>query len=98
MFSWKLMLRKMFFLLPQSLYSNVRKSRLQRKQPIKCPTQLKLEVLEDRITPADLTVTNLSGDPNTIGSLPHEVSIAQTRQTIGFTAGLRGTINLSSEI
>jgi predicted outer membrane repeat protein len=59
---------------------------------------LRLEPLEDRITPADLTVTNLSGNVATVGSLPYEVSIATTGQSIGFQAGLTGTIPLGAEI
>jgi hypothetical protein len=38
----------------------------------------RLEQLEDRTVPSDLTVTNLSNGLNVVGSLPYEISIAKT--------------------
>jgi hypothetical protein len=57
----------------------------------------RLEVLEDRCMPATFVVTNLSGDVNTAGSLPYEVSLADgsgTPATVTVTPGLSGTIPL----
>lgn len=80
MFQWNLILHKLFRLPPSHPMRRRNKGR----------THPRLEELEDRITPADLTVTSLSGDPNVVGSLPFEVNAAQSGQPIGFTAGLRG--------
>jgi hypothetical protein len=59
----------------------------------------RLDVLEDRLTPSTLTVTNLSdtgvaGD----GSLRGEIAAAASGDTIVFAPGLRGTIALGSTL
>jgi YD repeat-containing protein len=60
-----------------------------------------LEALEDRCVPSSFAVTNLSGDPNAVGSLPYEVNLANgsgTPATITFTPGLSGTIPLAATL
>lgn len=58
-----------------------------------------VESFEQRITPSTYTVTNLSGNPATQGSLPWAVAAANETlgsSTIDFTPGLSGTITVSS--
>src|SRR5262245_8179421 len=65
------------------------------------PTRLRLEQLEDRCVPSSFVVTNLSGDVNTVGSLPYELNLANgsgTPATIKFTQGLSGTIPLAATL
>ncbi len=67
-------------------------------RPNRHSVKLRLEVLEERITPTNLMVINLSGDPNIVGSLPFEIGKAQPGDTIVFQANLSGTIPLTSQI
>jgi hypothetical protein len=60
-----------------------------------------VEGLEDRCMPSSFLVSNLSGDPTTVGSLPYEVLQANKSATpaiITFTPGLAGTIGLSATL
>jgi hypothetical protein len=55
-----------------------------------------VEALEDRCVPSSFLVTNLSSRPNTIGSLPYGLNLANsstTPATIIFSPGLSGAIN-----
>src|SRR5947209_4759982 len=61
-------------------------------------TRMNLEVMEDRITPATYTVTSL-GDTSATGTLRWAVGQVNgdaTNDTIAFTSGQPGTIQLSS--
>jgi predicted outer membrane repeat protein len=53
-----------------------------------------LEVLEGRVVPSTLKVTNLLDSGK--GSLRYEIAAAQSGDTISFSNGLRGNISLSS--
>jgi predicted outer membrane repeat protein len=60
-----------------------------------------IETLEDRSVPSVYFVNNLSGDPNTPGSLPYDVAQADnsaTPATITFSLGLSGIIPLSATL
>jgi hypothetical protein len=65
-----------------------------------------LEPLEDRWLPSVDPVTNLSGDPNVVGSLPYEVAHAQAGDTIQFqlnsnqpaTISLSGPLSVTKDI
>jgi hypothetical protein len=63
---------------------------------------LGIEFLEDRCVPnATFTVTNLSGDPNLMGSLPNEVAAANAAggtNTVVFQHGLTGQIDLTKTL
>src|SRR5262245_15530414 len=68
------------------------------KKPIKRSTRLFLEALEDRLAPATLVVTTLSGDSSVAGSLGFEIAAATNgTDTIVFDPAIAGgTINQSS--
>jgi hypothetical protein len=56
-----------------------------------------LQALEDRCVPTVDLVTNVSGDPAMVGSLPYEVMHANSGDTIQFAAYLKGgTIGLNA--
>src|SRR6478672_5057314 len=59
-----------------------------------------LEWLEDRTLLSTFTVSDLSGDPNDLGSLPHAVAQANADpgSTILFQSGLSGTIPLQGTL
>src|SRR6185437_173773 len=59
-----------------------------------------LEWLEDRTLLSTFTVSDLSGDPNDLGSLPHAVALANADpgSTILFQPGLSGTIPLAGTL
>jgi hypothetical protein len=58
------------------------------------------ELLEDRRLLSTFTVSDLSGDPNDAGSLPHAVQLANAApgSTIVFQSGLAGVIPLAATI
>ena len=77
--------------------------RLRPTQPIRRHARLAfrphLEILEDRLAPAQFTVTNLTDDPINTGSLRYAVNQANTNgqdNTIQFAVG--GTIVLGSQL
>jgi predicted outer membrane repeat protein len=84
----------------RSIFNRLSQSQRRASKPTRKPSRLRLRIepLEDRLTPSTFTVTNLN--PSGLGSLPFEVNQANLagQGVVNFASGLNGTIGLNSEI